>query len=62
MGAPKMPKQQATPPPGPNLLDPTVLFARQRQKQKAMQATGRQSTILSKPLAAPPSLAPAAGY
>jgi len=47
VGAPKMPK---APPPGsavPNILDPMVMFARQRQQQKLMQSAGRQSTILA---------------
>lgn len=38
------PKDPAQP---PSLLDPTVQYARVRTKQKALQATGRGSTILS---------------
>lgn len=47
MGGASLPK---TPSPGrevPNLLDPTVMFARQRERDKAAQAQGRRSTILS---------------
>jgi hypothetical protein len=49
-GAPRMPPQPAPPPQPPNLLDPTVMFKRQRERQKAQQAMGRNSTILTKPL------------
>lgn len=57
MGAPKMPAQVAAPPQAPNLLDPTVMFARLREKQKAAMSAGRASTILTKPLgSAMPSL------
>lgn len=49
MGTPKMPRAPKEPNQAPNLLDPTVMFARLREKQKAMSMTGRASTILSKP-------------
>jgi hypothetical protein len=32
------------------MLDPTVMFARIRERQKAMAAQGRAATILSRPL------------
>lgn len=55
MGAPKMPKvtPQAE---APNLLDPTVMFARQRERQKALSQSGRQSTILASGLGAMSSM------
>lgn len=62
MGAPKMPPAPKQPNQAPNLLDPTVMFARLREKQKALQASGRASTILSSPMALTPSLKAGAGY
>ena len=56
MGTPRIPKFDL-PKPSPNLVDPTVMFARMREKQKAQQASGRQSTILSAPLAPKPATA-----
>jgi len=47
---PKMPAAPKEPAAPPNMLDPTVMFQRIREKQKAMAATGRQATILSRPL------------
>jgi len=48
MGTPSIPKFKEPKPP-PSMIDPTVMFARQREKQKALQSTGRHSTILSSP-------------
>jgi len=51
MGArPRMPAEPKMPSASPNMLDPTVMFARIRERQKAMAAQGRQATILSRPL------------
>jgi hypothetical protein len=47
MGMPSMPKTPALPNPPPRVIDPTVMFARLREKQKALMAQGRNSTILS---------------
>lgn len=33
----------------PQIIDPTVMFARMREKAKALQRTGRESTILTNP-------------
>ena len=47
MGMPRMPKPPRPPSEAPNLLDPTVMFARAREKQKSLMSAGRQSTILA---------------
>ena len=33
----------------PQLIDPTVMFARMREKSKAKARTGREATILTNP-------------
>lgn len=47
---PRMPAAPKEPAQPPNMLDPTVMFARIRERQKAMAAQGRAATILSRPL------------
>jgi len=51
MGTPSMPPAPKLPPPAPSMLDPTVMFARLRERQKALSASGRESTILTGPAA-----------
>ena len=46
MGSPSLPRVQPQRE-APNLLDPTVMFARLRERGKATQAAGRNSTILA---------------
>ena len=42
---PPVPKTSAV----PQLVDPTVMFARLRQRQLAQSATGRDATVLKSP-------------
>ena len=44
---PKIPKAADFNPEAPNLLDPTVMFARKREQQRNSMYQGRQSTILA---------------
>lgn len=52
----KAPKLPAAPQSGPRMIDPLVMYARMRDKQKAGMMQGRQSTIMAGPAAKPQAM------